>query len=60
LRGIARILNKIFDINVSFQLISHWLKQAGKIVKEEVSKIEKTEKSIEVLEADESATSGTK
>ena len=46
-RAIGRVLN------VPFQLVSYWIRKAGKIVEEKLSKQEEKPREIEVLEMDE-------
>ncbi len=56
LRKIARLLSKIFNINVSFQIVSHWISSAGKFVNEEIALIKKQPannlREIEFIETD--------
>jgi len=46
-----RAIGRILDI--PFQLVHHWIKQAGKIVEEEVNNRQKNNTDIDVLEMDE-------
>ena len=46
-RAIGRVLD------VDFQLVHHWIKQAGKIVEKEVAKVKDEARDIAILEMDE-------
>ena len=56
LRGIERILREIFACNVSFQLITQWIKQAGYIIEQEIANrqnINEKEEVVSIVEMDE-------
>jgi len=56
-RRIARCLNAIFGLNISFQLVMKWINSAGNIVKEEVlnrqNRDNKSKETLAVVEMDE-------
>jgi hypothetical protein len=57
-RGTARCLSKIFDLKISFQIVSHWVELAGQIVEKEVEarrceKAQKPKETLPVVEMDE-------
>ena len=57
-RGCARSLSKIFNTDISFQIVSHWINNAGSLVKSEIAKrkeeeISETKKELAVVELDE-------
>ena len=52
-RGISRILTDVFGTKISYQIVSQWIKKAGKIVEEIVEKTPIKPREIAILEMDE-------
>ena len=53
LRAVARLLNDIFGLNVSYQLIQKWFYVMYKKLQKKLEKIPKESRQIDILEMDE-------